>query len=117
MKRLTLLFPLLAALAAAGCYADVGVRPVAVHREVVAYEPLTYGDAIVYFDDVGMPYTYDPGGVVVYVPHSDARFHAFVEHYRDHRDAYRHWAAHHEQHHWQHGGTASAHARVKAHWH
>jgi len=114
MNRLVLLFPLLAALSA-GCYADAGVRPVAVHSEV-AYAPLYFDDSVVYFDDVGMPYYYD-AGVVVYVPHGDARFRMYVDHYREHHEAYRHWAAHAEQRHFRHGGAVAAHARVNTRRH
>jgi len=85
------------ALVASGCYATVRAEPVPPPAtpaepavEADAYEPETYGDAVVYYDAGGLPYYY-VSGQVVYVPRTDPRFVVLSDHYRLHRARYQRW--------------------------
>jgi len=72
---------------ASGCYASA--RPAAAAIEV-EYQPVYFGNWLVYYDAAGLPYYYVDGRVV-YVARTDIRFHFFARHYRDHGAAYRRW--------------------------
>lgn len=77
---------------ATGCTVYGRAATPAARVDVVEYEyqPMYYGNDVVYYDDGGMPYVYVGGGVR-YVPRTDARFRVFVDHHHKHRTAYRKW--------------------------
>lgn len=89
--RVSMALMFLVGTAALGCQAQVSVESPA--RVEAEYVPLYFGDDVVYFDALGLPF-YDQGGTTTYVAHTDIRFEAFVAHYKDHTAAYRRWEKH-----------------------
>jgi len=71
-----------------GCYAEA-VPPPAYDY---GYSPMYYNGAIVYYDGVGRPYYYGPGGVV-WIPRESPYYVGYVNHWHAYGPAYRGWYA------------------------
>lgn len=100
-----------------GCYAAVEPVPVYSTSAVVAsdgYEPAYYEGNVVYYDDVGHPYYYGPGGGVVWVSVSSPHYVALVNHWHAYGPAYHRWYAREG---YRYRGYHAAPARYHASYH
>ena len=82
-----------------GCYAeaDVPAETVTTSGEVVAadgYEPAYYDGYVVYYDTVGRPYYYGPGGSAVWISTSSPYYPGLVAHWHHYGPSYNRWYGH-----------------------